>query len=286
MIDLDPMGLPKFPLDSDQLTLLMAFETTPSLGLLAEILAKDPSVVSRNLQRLAEDLPVLSKVKGRWQLTPLGRQVNSQTRAYLESFRDLAARPETKSSAARPYLAKDSVLIIINAQNALLDPAYGERNNRAAEGNIQKILASWRARRAPIFHVRHVSDRKDSYFFRESKSSEFIDSLKPLADERIIEKFRPSAFSETDLARHLEGKEFHTVVLAGFTANECIDATARQSAELGFDTYVVGDATAMFDFAGPNGKTVKADRVHRLVLANLNALCAKVIASEDLLRIE
>lgn len=67
------------------------------------------------------------------------------------------------------------------------------------------------------------------------------------------------------------------IILTGFTANECIDATARQASDLGFSTYVVADATATFDFHGDDGKLFKADRVHRLILANLQALFAKVV---------
>ncbi|MBK7962468.1 MAG: hypothetical protein IPK04_15535 [Bdellovibrionales bacterium] len=53
----------KLPLNSDQLELLLAFENTKGLGHLAEVMARDQSVVSRNLQRIAEDYPVLKKVK-------------------------------------------------------------------------------------------------------------------------------------------------------------------------------------------------------------------------------
>ncbi len=56
----------KFSLNSDQLELLLAFENAKGLGHLAELMARDPSVVSRNLQRIAEDYPVLIKVKGHW----------------------------------------------------------------------------------------------------------------------------------------------------------------------------------------------------------------------------
>jgi predicted transcriptional regulator len=61
----------KFNLNSDQLELLLAFENAKGLGHLAELMARDPSVISRNLQRVAEDYPVLKKVKGRWEITPL-----------------------------------------------------------------------------------------------------------------------------------------------------------------------------------------------------------------------
>ncbi|MNL66180.1 Isochorismatase family protein [compost metagenome] len=69
----------------------------------------------------------------------------------------------------------------------------------------------------------------------------------------------------------------------GFTANECIDATARDAAALGFLTQVVSDATAMFDMQGPNGKLLKADRLHKLTMANLNAFYAKVLKTSDLI---
>lgn len=73
------------------------------------------------------------------------------------------------------------------------------------------------------------------------------------------------------------------IILVGFTANECIDSTARDASALGFETYVVGDATAMFDVRDTNGKLLKAERVHRLPLANINALYAKVIQTPDLI---
>ena len=44
----------RFPLSSDQLELLLAFEAARSPAHLVEIVRRDGSVVSRNLQRLAE----------------------------------------------------------------------------------------------------------------------------------------------------------------------------------------------------------------------------------------
>ena len=56
------MSKPIFKLSSEQLTLLTAFEETKGLAKLAESLMRDPSVISRALQRIAEDFPVLVKV--------------------------------------------------------------------------------------------------------------------------------------------------------------------------------------------------------------------------------
>jgi nicotinamidase-related amidase len=272
----------RFNLASDQLELLMAFENSLGLNNLAETMAKDPSVVSRNLQRIAEEYPVLKKVKGRWELTPLGVQINEQTRFYLAKHIELLSQA-TSSKKTEVTTSDRSILIIINAQNGLLDATQEGRNNSEAEKNISQLLSFWRSKNREIIHVKHLSDNPSSIFFRNSSGCEFLESLAPLSNEQIVEKKKSSAFSGTDLESLLSKKDGINIILAGFTANECIDATARDAASLGFESYVVGDATAMFDVRDTNGKLLKAERVHRLTLANINALYAKVIQTTDLI---
>ena len=93
-------------------------------GFLSEIMAKAPSVVSRNLQRLAESCLVLKKVKGRWEITPLGVQINQRTRVYLEEQAKLLSESETSNRLKLPTIPDDSILIVINAQNGLLDATH------------------------------------------------------------------------------------------------------------------------------------------------------------------
>lgn len=274
----------KFSLTSDQLELLLAFETSQGLNHLAELMAKDPSVVSRNLQRIAEDQPVLVKVKGRWELSPLGLQVNEQTRAYLTKHSELLASSFEGKNHKSVKFSDNSVLIVINAQNALLDATLEGRNNSVAEQNIANILQHWRSKKRQVVHVKHVSDNPSSLFFKSSKGSDFLETLAPQNQETIIEKSKSSAFSETALAEILDKDSGANIVLVGFTANECIDATARDAAALGFATFVVGDATATFDLRDSAGKLVKAERIHKLTLANINAFYAKVIDTSEVLK--
>ena len=272
----------RFTLTSDQLELLMAFENSLGLNSLAEMMAKDPSVVSRNLQRIAEEYPVLKKVKGRWELTPLGVQINEQTRSYLAKHTELLSQA-TGSEKTKATIADRSILIIINAQNGLLDATQVGRNNSEAEKNISQLLSFWRSKNRKVIHVKHVSDSPSSSFFRNSSGCEFLESLAPQNNEKIVEKTKSSAFVDTDLESLLSKEEGVNIILAGFTANECIDATARDAVSLGFESYVVGDATAMFDVRDTNGKLLKAEKLHRLTLANINALYAKVIQTSDLI---
>lgn len=270
----------KFALSSDQLELLLAFESSQGLGHLAEVMGRDQSVISRNLQRIAEDQPVLKKVRGRWEITPLGVQVNRKTSAYLKE------QSELFNSSGEPEFtdwAKDSVLLIINAQIGLLDSTQEGRNNSQAELNIQRILGRWRKNNRKIIHVKHVSDSPSSVFYRDAVGCDFLNELKPHDDETIVEKTKASAFSGTNLDTVLSELSSTTVMLVGFTANECIDSTARDASEKGLETIVVSDATATFDMRDASGKLIKAERIHKLTLLNLGAFHAKVINSKDVL---
>jgi nicotinamidase-related amidase len=56
-------------------------------------------------------------------------------------------------------------LMIIDVQNAIDDSSWGhDRNNPQAETRIAMLLARWRERAWPIYHIRHVStDPKSTY---------------------------------------------------------------------------------------------------------------------------
>ncbi|MGE3756739.1 MAG: cysteine hydrolase family protein [Pseudobdellovibrionaceae bacterium] len=276
------MKHPQFPLASDQLRLLLAFEESAGLEMLADSMGRDPSVISRGLQRIAEEFPVLVKVKGRWELTPLGRETNKLTKEFIARYQKLFAAETKKNLSDRFILPENSVLLVVNAQNGLFDSTQQNRNNSTAEDNILKLLEFWRKNKKKIIHVKHVSENPSSIFFKSSSGCSFLPMLAPNLDEEIIEKSRSSSFAETSLEKRLKDLEPNLLVIVGFTANECIDATARDAVAFGFNCTVVGDATAMFDLRDTDGKLIKAARLHKLTLANINAYYAKVVQTSDI----
>jgi nicotinamidase-related amidase len=269
----------RFALDTAQLELLLAFEHADSLQQLADTMVKDPSVISRNLQRIAEAYPVIIKVRGRWQLTALGQLINARTREFLAVLQPLLHQ-ETRVPAS-PFLG--ATLLIINAQAGLSHRALANRSNPQAEATIHRLLQQWRQWRWPVAHVPHHSSRADSLFAPEAESSHFIPELAPQIGELVIAKSKSSAFADTALLQEAITREIKAFVIVGFTANMCIDATAREASELGFANCVLSDATASFDVNGPDGKLHRADRIHELTMANLHALCSTVITTDDLL---
>ena len=55
------------------------------------------------------------------------------------------------------------VLLIIDVQNGLAEPALGQRNNPAAEANMARLLETWREHSWPTVHIRHDSTEADSF---------------------------------------------------------------------------------------------------------------------------
>ncbi len=253
----------RFPLSSEHLELLLAFERTGSLRELSEHLGKDQSVVSRQLQRLGEEAPVIQKVRGKWSITPLGVRINQLTLGFVAEYEQSLG-----SESGSQVSFENSVLLVINAQKALL-ASKAKRSNPSAEKNIQLLLDFWRKKGRPIIHVQHLSDNPQSDFYHASPLSNFMTEISPVGDEQMIQKMNPSSFANNQLEDLLRERDISTLVLVGFTANDCIEATARDSFEKGFTTYIAGDCTAMFDFVAHDQKVHSAQKMHELIMANI-----------------
>ena len=180
-------------------------------------------------------------------------------------------------------LSANAALLIIDVQKAIDDPSWGHRNNPHAEANIVKLLSAWRATHRPIVHVRHMSREPLSTYRPGQVGNEFKPDVQPLPGERIVEKSTNSAFIGTNLETDLRTAGIQTLIITGVITNNSVEATARMAGNLGFETYVVSDATATFDKVDFNGKLHSADEVHAMSLANLQHEYAEIVDTHQVL---
>jgi nicotinamidase-related amidase len=181
-------------------------------------------------------------------------------------------------------LPQNIALVVIDVQQAFLDPRWGERNNPQAEQNIGRLLEAWRNSGRPIRHVVHDSVEAGSLLRPESPGNAIQAVAAPTADEPVYRKHVNSAFIGTSLEKDLRQDGIETLVIVGLTTNHCVSTSARMAGNLGFTTYVVSDATAAFARPALDGSVRSAEAVHCGALSDIHEEFATVVDTEQMLK--
>jgi predicted metalloendopeptidase/nicotinamidase-related amidase len=177
-------------------------------------------------------------------------------------------------------LPHNTALLVIDVQIGFDDPAWGPRNNPQAEANIAALIAAWRAAGAPVIHVVHDSPAPSGLLRPATPGNVQKPEARPRGGERVYRKTVNSAFIGTCLEADLHALGVGTLVIVGLTTNHCVSTTARMAGNLGFETFVVADATATFDRANRDGTIRRAADVHEAALSDLQDEFARIIDTQ------
>jgi len=173
-------------------------------------------------------------------------------------------------------------LILVDIQKGFddLDHWGGQRNNLNAEENAACLLELWRKNKLPVFHIKHCSSIPTSPLNEANEGNEFKEIVTPASGETIIKKNVNSAFIGTDLQEQLNEANISKLVIVGLTTDHCVSTTTRMAGNLGFDTFLVADATATFNKKGPDGQNYPAELIHETALASLHEEFAKIVTTD------
>ncbi|HEV2594657.1 MAG TPA: cysteine hydrolase family protein [Sphingomicrobium sp.] len=180
-------------------------------------------------------------------------------------------------------IENNTTLIVIDTQMGFNDPKWGERNNSQAEANIALLLAAWRKNDLPVIHVHHDSVSPTGIFRPGTPGHAAKPEAAPLGDEPIYHKSVNSAFIGTSLEDDLRRSGAKKLVITGLTTNHCVSTTTRMAGNLGFDAYLVSDATATFARAHVDGRMRDAEEVHLAALSDLRDEFATIADTKEVL---
>jgi nicotinamidase-related amidase len=180
-------------------------------------------------------------------------------------------------------LPSNAALVIVDLQKAFDDPRTGRRNNPEAEANTGRLLAAWRRTGRPVIHVQHLSREPDSPYRPGQPGCDPKEEVRPQAGELVVQKSTDNAFIDTGLGPYLDNKAIHTLVIAGVAANNSVEATVRMAGNLGYETYLVADATATADRTDLAGRVWRAEEIQALTLANLQGEYVTVTSTGEIL---
>jgi ureidoacrylate peracid hydrolase len=90
-------------------------------------------------------------------------------------------------------------------------------------------------------------------------------------DDLVLNKSSSSAFNSTALHQILRNLGVDTVVVAGLVTNGCVELTARDASDLGYETIVAEDASGAY-----------IEEIHRAALVNFARVYGAVRTTADL----
>jgi maleamate amidohydrolase len=188
-------------------------------------------------------------------------------------------------------------LLLVDVQNYMVGPpnlgddtgypfACGD-TAREAVSRLAPLVAAARSAAVPVFYARHELRRDDrdlgvsrlrrdllnldGWCIEGTTGAEFVPSVAPLPDDRVVVKKKWSAFFGTPLLSALVDLGIDTVVVAGGATSSSVRATVVDSTSFNFRTLLVSDCvfdrfrvshlTALFDMDRQYADVVPRDDV-------------------------
>jgi len=183
----------------------------------------------------------------------------------------------------------DAALILIDFQTGFESPVWGARNTPGAEAQAARLLGAWRARGAPIAHIRHLSMTPGSPLAGDGAA--WMPDLAPAGTEARFEKTVNSAFIGTGLEAWLRDTGVTALVVAGLTTPHCVSTSCRMAANLGFQVTLAHDACAAFTTNADIGWTkgadpaMSAEAIHHAAVSHLHGEFVTARAVDDILSV-
>ena len=160
--------------------------------------------------------------------------------------------------------------------------------------NTRRLLQTFRSAQREIVYTRHgalLSDGRDMILRRQRRDQEAIDQterpalwakgddehnivepLAPRPNELVIDKNASSAFNGTGIDQLLRNLNLQTLIITGMATDMCVETTARDAADRGYNVIVVEDATATF-----------FPEHHRAALSSLARVFTKVWTTDEVI---
>lgn len=180
---------------------------------------------------------------------------------------------------------------------------YFERIGGVVVPALRRLLAFFRERGLRVVYVVYASREPDgsdllpiirarnaqrmaqvgapSVYHVDHPEARVLDEIAPLPGERVIVKTSAGAFNSTNIETVLRNWGIETVVVTGGGTSGCVDLTARDASDRGFQAVLVDDACATWNevnhrstlriFAGQFGRVLMADDLIAELTARLAA---------------
>ncbi len=168
-------------------------------------------------------------------------------------------------------------LLIIDVQNDYF-PGGANPQHRAleAEAVIRKWIIDSRIVGRPIIYMQHFNGPEDSFFRPGTNGAEISPRIAPMPQDKIIVKYAPNSFLNTELDAYLKSLGVVKLIVCGMMTHMCVDTTVRSAMDHGYSVDLIADGCATRDLT-IGDITIPAETVQMTYLASLSGTFANLI---------
>ena len=162
-----------------------------------------------------------------------------------------------------------------------------DRIEQTVVPNIQRLLGFFRRHRLRVIFLTVGSEQPDYSDLpphmrgfatalsnrRGNREHEILDELRPCPGETVLNKTTAGAFSSTGIDHLLRTLGAEYLVLTGISTNSCVETTARDAADHGYQCVLVDD-----------GCGAAREAFHQATLASFRRLFGRVATTDEILR--
>ena len=151
--------------------------------------------------------------------------------------------------------------------------------------NVRRLLQAFRARRERVIYCQSgalladgadlfprrrarflgTTDGRRTIFHRGEPGYEILDAVHPDHGDIVLHKSTVSAFNSSSLDRILRNMDVRSLVVTGVVTDGCVDSTARDASDLGYDCTLVDDGCAAWSAAWHDAALQAFERYFGLV---------------------
>ncbi len=193
------------------------------------------------------------------------------TNLYPRTLRQISGAP------SQPAPLAQSVIIVVDAQKEYTEGALPLVGIEQSIDSLAAFLDRARHAHVPIIHVKQVGRPGGPICDPQGPFIDFIDKVKPITGEPVVEKHLPSSFTQTTLDEELKRIGRKDLIITGYMTHMCVNSTTRAATEAGYRCTLAADLTATRDLPDGRGGEIPAAAVKAAHLAGLADRFAVVV---------
>lgn len=175
------------------------------------------------------------------------------------------------------FKKEKALLLVVDAQRAYVDPGLSQIPSApAALENIKRLIASFPTER--VIFTRHINTKENAGMMSKwwktllTEDDPATELCVDPGNSKVIKKDQYDAFYKTELERLIGDLKVEQIVLCGFSANICCEATGYSAFMKGLEVFLVADATAARSKELHFGAVATAAQAYALPILTKNLL--------------